>query len=99
MPIVEEAMQKHKVAFQEMKINLTHSGLDEQTAGEDAYSSILTELQTELESIYSQRLQWIQQLKKDPVHKKAKRTNDYDFDPEEAMEAAVNKRKFLIKDV
>ena len=32
MPMVEEAMQKHKAAFKEMKMNLTHSGLDEQTA-------------------------------------------------------------------
>ena len=28
VPMVEEAMQKHKAAFQEMKMNLTHSGLD-----------------------------------------------------------------------
>ena len=94
-------MQKHKAAFQEMKMNLTQSGLDEETAGETAYSNILPELQKELQSIYLQRLQWIQQLKKDPVHKKIMQTknalvNDDDFDPEEAMEAAV-KRKFLIK--
>ena len=43
----------------------------------------------------------MQQLMKDPVHKKIIQTkdafvNDDDFDPEEAMEAAVNKRKFLI---
>ena len=76
--------------------------LDEETAGETAYSNILPELQKELESIYLQRLQWIQQLKKDPVHKKIMQTkdalvNDDDFGPEEAMEAAVNKRKFLIR--
>ena len=85
-----------------MKMNLTQSGLDEETAGETACSNILPELQKELESIYLQRLQWIQQLKKDPVHKKIMQTkdalmNDDHFDPEEAMEAAVNKRKFLIK--
>ena len=102
MPMVEEAMQKHKAAFQEMKVNLAHThGLDEQTAGETAYSNILPELQTELRRIFLQRLQWIQQLKKDPVHKKIMQTkntfvNDDDFDPEEAMEAAVNKREFLI---
>ena len=56
MPMVEEAMQKHKAAFQEMKMNLTQSGLDEETAGETAYSNILPELQKELESIYLQRL-------------------------------------------
>ena len=48
MPMVEEAMQKHKTAFQEMKMNLTHSGLDEETARETAYSNILPELQKEL---------------------------------------------------
>ena len=100
MPMVEEAMQKHKAAFQEMKMNLTHSGLDEQTAGETAYSNILPELQKELRSIYLQRLQWIQQLKNDPVHEKMMQTKDTfvndDFDLEEAMEVAVNKRKFLI---
>ena len=60
MPMVEEAMQKRKAAFQEMKMNLTQSGLDEETAGETAYSNILPELQKELKSIYLQRLQWIQ---------------------------------------
>ena len=99
--MVEEAMQKHKAAFQEMKMNLTHSGLDEQAAGETAYPNILPELQKEMKSIYLQRLQRIQELKKDPVHKKIIQTkdafvNDDDFDPEEAMEAVVNKRKFLI---
>ena len=51
MPMVEETMQKHKEA-----LNLTYSGLDEQTAGETAYSNILSELQKELKSIYLQRL-------------------------------------------
>ena len=34
MSMVVEAMQKHKAALQEMKMDLTHSGLDEQTARE-----------------------------------------------------------------
>ena len=47
-------------------------------------------------------LLWMKQLNNDPVHKKILHTknsfvdND-DFDSEEAMEASVNKRKFLIK--
>ena len=102
MPMVEEAMQKHKAAFEEMKMNYIESGLDKQSADQKAYSDILSNLQKELASIYLQRLQWIQQLKKDAVHKKIMQTknalvNDHDFDLEEAMEAAVNKRKFLIK--
>ena len=93
---------KHKAAFEEMKMNYIESGLDKQSADQKAYSDILSKLQKELASIYLLRLQWIQQLKKDPVHKKIMQTknalvNDDDFDLEEAMEAAVNKRKFLIK--
>ena len=102
MPMVEEAMQKHKAAFEEVKKNLIYDGLDEKSAGQKAYSDILPILQKDLESIYKDRLLWIKQLKSDPVHKKIMQTkntfldND-DFDPEEAMEAAVEKRKFLIK--
>ncbi len=44
----------------------------------------------------------MKQLENDPVHKKIMQTKDAyvdndDFDPEAAMEAAVDKRKFLIK--
>jgi hypothetical protein len=101
-PMVEEAMQKHEAAFEDMKTNLIHNGLEEKSAAEEAYFSILPMLQRELESIYMERLLWMKQLKIDPVHKKIMQTkhafeeND-EFDPEEAMEAAVNKRKFLIK--
>ena len=68
-------------------MNLTQSGLDEEIARETAYSNILPELQKELESIYLQRPQYTQQLRKDPVHKKIMQTknalvNDDDFDPE-----------------
>ena len=102
MPMVEEAMQKYKTGFEEMKMNLIHGGLYEQSAGEKAYSDILPKLQKELESIYMDRLSWMKQLKNDPVHKKIMQTKDAfvdndHFDPEEAMQADVDKRKFLIK--
>ena len=74
MPLVDEAMQKHKTAFEEMKINLMQSGLDEQSAGEKAYSNILPTLQKDLESIYKDRLLWMKKLKSDPVHKKIMQT-------------------------
>ena len=59
MPMVEQAMQKHKTAFEEMKMDLIHSGLDKQSAEEKAYSSILPKLQKELENIYMERLFWM----------------------------------------
>ncbi len=102
MPMVEEAIQKHRPDFKEMKMNLVHSGLDEQSGGEKSYLNVLPMLQKELESIYMERLWLMKQLKNDPVHRKIMQTKDAfvdndNFDPEEAMEAAVNKKKFLIK--
>jgi hypothetical protein len=90
------------MAFEEMKESLINNGLDEESAKDKAYSNLLPKLQKELENIYMERLEWMRQLKKDPVHKKIMHTKDElvengDFDPEEAMEAAVDKRKFLIR--
>ena len=55
-----------------------------------------------MQSIYLNRLLWIAQMKKDPIHKQIIKTkdafaNDDNFDPEEALEAAVDKREFLMK--
>jgi hypothetical protein len=101
-PLIEEAKKRNNIAFEEMKESLINSGLDEQSAKDKAYSNILSKLQKELENIYMERLLWMKQLKKDPVHKKIMHTKDTlvendDFDPEEALEAAVDMRKFLIK--
>ena len=102
IPLIEEAKQRSNIAFEEMKESLINSGLDEQSAKDEAYSNILPKLQKELENIYMERLLWMKQLKKDSVHKKIMHTKDAlvendDFDPEEALEAAVDMRKFLIK--
>ena len=67
-----------------------------------AYSKILPKFQKELESIYMERISRMKQLKNEPVHKKTMQTKDGfvdndDFDPEEALETAVDKRKSLIE--
>jgi hypothetical protein len=102
IPLIEEAKQRSNIAFEEMKESLFNSGLDEESAKDKAYTNLLPKLQKELENIYMERLEWMRQLKKDPVHKKIMHTKDElvendDFDPEEVMEAAVDKRKFLIR--
>ena len=58
--------------------------------------------QKDLESIYLERLLWMRQLKKNRVHRKVMNTRDEfinrdGFDHDEALEAAVDKRKFLLK--
>ena len=102
IPLIEEAKQRRNIALEEMKESLINTSLDEQSAKDKAFSNMLPKLQKELENIYIQRLVWMRQLKKDPVHKKIMHTKDAlvendDFDPEEALEAAVDKRKFLIR--
>ena len=102
IPLIEEAKQRRNIALEEMKESLINTGLDEQSAKDKAFSNMLPKLQKELENIYMERLVWMRQQKKDPVHKKIMHTkdalveNDY-FDPEEALDAAVDKRKFLIR--
>jgi hypothetical protein len=93
IPLIEEAKQISNIAFEKMKERLITSGLDEQSAKDKAYSNILSKLQKELENIYMERLLWMKQLKKDPVHKKIMHTKDAlvendDFDPEEALESS-----------
>jgi hypothetical protein len=97
-----EAKQRSNIAFEEMKESLINSDLDEQSAKDTVYSNILPKVQKELENIYMERLVWMKQLKKDPIHKKIMHTKDAlvendDFDPEEALEAAIDIRKFLIR--
>ena len=75
-----------------------NSGLDEQTARDQAYSNVLPKLQKELESVYMQpwyNLKTIQ-YRQIMQTKNTLMKND-DFDLEEAMEAAIDKRKFLIR--
>ena len=103
IPMVEEAMQKNKTAFEKMIMNLIHCGLHEQSAEEKlVYPNVPPMLKKKLGCIYMERFLWMKQLKNDPVRKKITQTKDAfvdndDFDSEEAMEAVVDKRKFLIK--
>ena len=69
-PLIEEAKQRRNIALEEMKESLINTGLDEQSAKDKAFSNMLPNLQKELENIYMERLVWMRQLKKDPVHKK-----------------------------
>ena len=87
--------------FQELTEIFTADGLEEEKARDKAYLTILLKLQKDLQSIYLDRLLWIAQTKKDPIHKQIMKTkdafvNDDNIGPEEALEAAVDKRKFLM---
>ena len=77
-------------------------GHDETEAKEKAFAQILPVFQKELGDVYMDNLAWMKALKKDPIHKKIMATrddyvNNNMFDPDEAIAAAVKKRKFLLK--
>ena len=56
-----------------------------------------------MENLYLDRLKWMTQMKRDPVHWKIMKTKDAfidkdDFDPDESfLTAAIKKRKFLLE--
>ena len=84
--------------YEEIKQNFIERELDEESASSQAYSLILPKLQKDLERIYLERLFWMRQLRKNRVHRKVMNTRDEfinsdDFDHEEALEAAVDKKK------
>ena len=73
-----------------------NEGFSEIDTKKQAFAAILPELRKELGNVYMDRLQWMMQLKRDPVHRKIMKTRD-EFDPDEALVAAVKKRKFLLE--
>jgi uncharacterized UPF0160 family protein len=82
--------------------NFNAEGFDENEAKDKAYLLILPKLRKDLQNIYLERLLWIRQLKRDPLHKKIMETrdvfiNDDNFDHREALEAAIDNRKFILK--
>ena len=98
----EEAKERNVSEYEEIQQNFIERGLDEESASSQAYSLILPKLQKDLERIYLECLFWMRQLRKNRVHRKVMNTRDEfinsdDFDHDEASEAAVDKRKFLLK--
>ena len=81
---------------------LLMEGHDESEAKQEAFAQILPVFQKELGDVYMNNLVWMKAFKKDPIHKKIMATrddyvNNNMFDPDEAIAAAVKKRKFLLK--
>ena len=98
----EEAKQRHSQEYEELVQNFIKQDIDEDCAKVKAFKTILPKLQKELRTVYLERLLWIRELRRDRIHKKVMQTRDEfidndGFDAEEALEAAVNKRKFLLK--
>ena len=79
-----------------------NDGLDKIDAKKQAFSEILPKLRKKLANVYSNRLEWMAQMKRDPIHKKVMKTRkrfieEDSFDTDEALTAAIKKRKFLLE--
>ena len=78
--------------FEERAETFTADGLEEEAAREKAYLTTLPKLRKNLQGIYLDRLLWIAQMKKDPIHRQIKKTKDAfvkddNFDPDEILVA------------
>ena len=100
--LIHEATAELHTKHSELVQSFKNEGFSEIDAKKQAFAAILPELRKELGYVYMDRLQWMTQLKRDPVHRKIMKTRDAfvaedEFDPDEALVAAVKKRKFLLE--
>ena len=100
--LINDAASKVRDQYDDILQALLMEGHDESEAKQEAFEKILPVFQKELGDVYMDNLAWMKALKKDPIHKKIMVTrddyvNNDMFDPDEAIAAAVKKRKFLLK--
>ena len=100
--LINEATAELHTKHSELVQSFENDGFSEIDAKKQAFAAILPELRKELENVYMDRLQWMSQLKRDPVHRKIMKTRDAyvadeEFDLNEALAAAIKKKKFLLE--
>ena len=90
--------------FRHLVNSLRKAGLSKKRARIRAYNEMLSELQKVLRQQYIDHLKWVHVLREDPIHdailetrKKFQEEEGMDFN--EAVEAAVNQRKYLLNRV
>ena len=98
--LIHEAAMKLRRKHNKLVQSFRNGGLSETDAKKQAFSEVLPDLRKKLGNIYLDRLKWMTQMKRDSVHRKIMKTKDAfvdedDFDPDEALTAAIKKRKFL----
>ena len=100
--LTHEAAMELRTKYNEIVQSFQNGGFSEIDAKKQAFSEILPDLRKKLGNIYLDCLKCITQMKRDPVHRKIMETKDAfvdedDFDPDEALTAAIKKRKFLLE--
>ena len=81
---------------------LLEKGASEAVAQAKAFNALLPVFRAKLRRLYLHYLKWFRRLKRDPVHEAVMKTlrrfmdEEEDMDYEEAADAAVDRRKFLL---
>ena len=102
--MIDDAKATVRLENDEFMKTLQMDGQEESAAKQKAFENVLPELQKEFADVYVDNLRWMKALKNDPVHRKIMETkeifaNEDSFDPDEALSAAIDKRKFLLKQI
>ena len=100
--MIDDAKATVRPEYDELMKTLQIDGQEESAAKQKAFENVLPELQKEFADVYVDNLRWMKALKNDLVHRKIMETketfaNEDSFDSDEALSAAVDKRKFLLK--
>ena len=100
--LINDAASKVRDQYEDILQALLMEGHDESEAKEEAFAQNLPVFQKELADVYMNNLAWMKALRKVTIHKKVMATrddyvNNDMFDQDEAIAAAVDKRKFLLK--
>ena len=86
--LIHEAASELRTKYYELVQSFQNEGLSEIEAKKKAFSEILPILRRELGNVYLDHLQWMTEMTSiDEDH----------FDPDEALAAAIKKRKFLLE--
>ena len=100
--IQDKAMKRHDEEYKELLEKHLENGDSEEVAEIKAENALVPTYRKEFREVLFEELKWIHNLKKEPIYKKIVETKDNfvhndDYDWEEAMESAINKRKYLLK--
>ena len=100
--LINDAASKVRDQYEDILQALLMEGHNESEAKQEAFEKILPVFQNELPDVYMNNLASMKALRKAPIHKKIMATrddyvNNDMFDQDEAIAAAVDKRKFLLK--
>ena len=103
-PLVQKMFERHQTSYEEKVNALMEQGCSEEDAKARAYQEMTSTYRKDLSNQYLWMMKWMRDMSYDRTHKKIKETvrrlrDDEEYEPLEAWNYAVEKRKFLLDGV